>query len=176
MSVEPLFVVDMPTLRKRLRLGGVEVNSNASDMIDQAVEDVRIGLFNPDTGLGEARVVTLRAVVFVENALTTAALERTRANSLEVSWVRLLLLRRMTIMFQDGSVPTFDLWNNEPITRLSMRDLQKEIDRLQEEISSELEDLGTGIAPGGIDVLVLEPKDAPFKPGSSIVPVILTGD
>ncbi len=176
MAVEPLFIVDMASLKARLRLSGVALGTNAQAQIDLAVEDVRINLFNSDSGLGEAKITSLLAIAFVENAATAADIERTRANNLEQKWVRLLLLRRMPLLFQDASAITLEHWNNEPLTRLSSKDLREEIKRLEEEIAGEIGDLVSGSSPGGIDVHVLEPETEPELPQASIFPLLFRNE
>lgn len=176
MSIQTLFIADMTKLKQRLRLTGVKPGSDAQSQIDLAVEDARVFLFNEDTGLGEARVTALLALVFAENAITATAIERTRANNLEQKIVLWLLLRRMPLLFQDASAVTLEQWNNEPLTRLSAKELQAEIDRLKGEIQGEIVDLGTGDAPGGIDVHVLEPEFEPPVIQATIFPLFFRNE
>ena len=175
MPVLPLFVVDMKTLRDRLRLGGISVTSNAFAILEKAVEDVRVFLFDADRGLGEAKVLALRAVTFVENTLLPAELERTKANNLEIMWVRLLLLRRMPLFFMDASAVTHEAWNEEPFTRMSRRDIEAEIKRLEAEILQVIGSL-SGVSSAGIDIFVIEPEIAPELPGDSIKPLFLRSE
>lgn len=176
MAVEPLFVVDMDTLKSRLRLSDAAA-SDALAQIDNAVEDVRLGFFDEEQGLGASRVTELLAISFVENATTATALERTRANNLETKWVRLLLLRRLPTLFHDASGQSLDAWNEEPLVRRQGRDLRDEISRLETEIQQELAALGSGDAGDrGIDAIVFEPEETPDRPGASIIPGYFSED
>ena len=174
MPVQPLFNADLDTVKARLRLSGVEVGSNADDLIQKALEDVRINLFDENRGLGEATVLALRAVTFVENSLLPAELARTKANNLEITWTRLLLLRKMPMLFMDGSTTTHEMWNEEPLTRAGARQVEAEISRLEDEVISAVADL-VSVPTVGIDIFVIEPEITPPRPGDSIKPVLLRG-
>lgn len=171
MAVEPLFVADMDTLKSRLRLSGA-AQDDALAQIDQAVEDVRVGFYDDVQGLGVTQVTTLLAIDYAENATTAEDLLRTRANNLEVTWVRLLLMRRMPTLFMDASGSTLDTWNEEPLTRKSGRDLSAEIKRLESEVAVGLAYLGAGDDDdvGLLGVTVFEPEETPDRPAASIEP------
>lgn len=177
MAVEPLFVADMTTLKSRLRLTGA-VQADALAQIDQAVEDVRVGFYDDAQGLGVTRVTTLLAIAFVENATTANALLRTRANNLEITWVRLLLMRRMPTLFMDASGSTLDAWNEENLSRTRNTDLRREIDRLENEVKEGLAYLGDGDDDdvGDVTIMVFEPAETPPRPGASILPGYLEED
>lgn len=170
MAVEPLFVADMDTLKSRLRLSGA-VKTDATAQIDQAVEDVRVGFYDDVQGLGVARVTALLAISYTENAATAEALQRTRANNLEVTWVRLLLMRRMPTLFMDASGATLDAWNEEPLTHGHSR-VDKEIARLEAEVSEGLSYLSADDDEGIGDMItmVFEPEETPDRPAQSIDP------
>ena len=159
----------MATLKARLRLTGT-VSTDAQSIIDLALEEVRVGLFNDNGGLGEATVVEILAVAFVENALTNAELRRTRANALEIKWVRMLLLRRMPTLFMDGSGVTLEMWNQEPLTRKGTSAIEKEISALESEIQDEIAGLLGTTEEGILDSLTFEPATAVEKPLSSLEP------
>jgi len=173
MAVEPLFIADMTTLRARLRLSEAN-NQDAQDLIDQAVEDVRVLIFDEGQGLGVTRVTQILAIAYVENATTANDLTRTRANNLELMWVKLHLLRSMPTLFIDGSGVTLEAWNDEPLTRRSDRAISEEISRLQDAIDKALAALGLGDEDdqGDIDTIVIEPDVTPDRPGASIKPTL----
>lgn len=171
MAVEPLFVVDMDTLKERLRLTGA-VQGDALAQIDQAVEDVRVGFFADEQGLGATRTNEILAIDYVENATTTNALIRTRANNLEVLWVRMLLMRRMPTLFMDGSGAVQQIWNEEGLTRNPLGTLKSELNRLEAELIEGLAYLrgDEDEEAGALTVSVFEPAVKPDIPGSSIRP------
>lgn len=169
MSVAPLFVDSIETLKKRLRVSGA-TKTDFLAQLDQAIEDVRVGFYDEVQGLGATRVSELVAISYEENATSATALLRTRANNLEVMWVRLLMLRRHPTVFQDASAVTLEMWNEEPLTRKSGLGLQKEIDALQAEITEGLAYLGAGDEDdvGDLGVTVFEPEVTPDRPGTSV--------
>ena len=177
MAVEPLFVADKDTLKSRLRLSGA-AQTDALAQIDQAIEDVRVGFYDDAQGLGVSRVTALLAISYEENATTAEALLRTRANNLEVSWVRLLLMRRLPTLFMDASGNSLDVWNEEPLTRKAGRSLRDEIARLELEVAEGLAYLGAGDDDdvGDLGVVVFEPSTTPDRPGLSISPNYLGSD
>ena len=171
MAIEPLFVVDMDTLKSRLRLTGAS-QADALAQIDQAVEDVRVGIYDDEQGLGVARVTELLAISYAENAATANELLRTRANNLEVTWVRLFLMRRLPTLFMDASGESLEVWNEEPLVRKAGRDLRKEIETLAEEVKQGLAYLGAGDENdiGLLGVVVFEPETTPDRPAASLQP------
>ena len=170
MAIAPLFLADMDTLKSRLRLSGA-AQTDALAQIDQAVEDVRVKFYDEEQGLGLTVVTALLAIAYSENATTTEALKRTRANNLEVQWVRLLLLQRLPTIFMDGSAQTLDAWNEEPLTRNGPRGVAKEIARLEKEIADGLAALlGNDDERGSLTATVFEPAETPDRPGYSINP------
>lgn len=172
MPVAPLFVVDMATLRARLRLSGA-AQSDALAQIDEAVEWVRVALYNEETGLGLTRVNELLAVAYVENATTSADLVRTQANNLEQVYVRLRLLKVLPMLFMDASGSTHDTWNEEPLTRKGQRSLEKEIASLEDEVLEAIADLtGDDDSLGILSAVVFEPAETPPGIADSIKPIL----
>lgn len=171
MPVAPLFVASIEDLKARLRLTGA-TKSDFSAQLDLALEDVRLGFYDEDGGLGTTRVGELLAISYVENATNATSLLRTRANNLEVTWVRLLLMRRLPTLFMDAGGETLDAWNEEPITRSSRRGLESEIQRLENEVTDGLAYLGGADEEdlGEVAVTVFEPEITPDLPRASILP------
>lgn len=173
MAIAPLFVADMATLKAKLRLSGVS-KTDALAIIDGAVEDVRLLLYDSTQGLGSTLVAEILAIAYVENATTAEALRRTRANSLESKWVRLLLLRRLPSLFMDAGAVTRDVFNDEPFTRSSGRKLLDEIKALEDAIANDLGVLlGEEDSVGLVDAITFEPDDTPDRPWDSISPLRL---
>lgn len=140
MSVTPLFISDMPTLKKRLRLSGA-AQGDALAIIDSATETARVLIFD---SLGASRVNVLLGKPYTENAVTTDGIQRIKANNLELLIIRRDLLRRMPVLFMDSSGAKRESWNDEGFTRRAeQRELQAEITRLDQEIVDALTDLAT---------------------------------
>jgi len=172
MPVAPLFVADMTTLKARLRLSGA-AQSDALAQIDEAVEWVRVALYDEERGLGLTKVNEILAVAYVENATTSADLVRTQANNLEQIYVRLRLLKVLPMLFMDASGSTHDTWNEEPLTRKGQRALEKEIEALQKEVEEAIADLlGDTDSTGKLSVVVFEPDTVQPRPGDSIRPIL----
>lgn len=175
MAIEPLFLASKDELKSRLRLSGA-AQADALAQVDHAIEDVRMHIYDEDRGLGAARVTEILTVSYVENATTSAAMVRTMARSLECAWVRLLLLRRMPMIFMDASAVTQEVWNEEPVTRFGPSGVRQEIERLEQEIQDLLANLGGDEDDAGIGVVVFEPEETPDRPGWSIAPEYLVED
>lgn len=176
MAVAPLFVASMAVLKARLRMTGA-AQADTLSIIDKAVEDVRVSFYDDVEGLGKSKVDALLAIAFVENATTLADLSRTRVNNLEVKWVRLHLLRRIPMLFMDGQAVIQEVWNEEPITRVSRRATEVEALRLETEIKDALAALlDEDNERGAVVATIFEPDVTPARPGASIKPLIISGD
>lgn len=124
----------MAVLKTKLRLTAA-AQTDTLAMIDRAVEEARIEFIY---GLGEARVTAILAIAYAENATTLAALVRTKANNVEVSMVRLRLLRDLPTLFQDASGAQNQDWNEtSPYSKKS--DTALEIARLESEVAAGLD-------------------------------------
>lgn len=170
MAVAPLFVADLDTLKAKLRLGGMGA-AGGEAVLAQAIEDVRLGFYDEVTGLGKSLVDTLLAIAYVENATTASALKRTRANSVEVAWVKWLLMQRMPTVFMDGGHITHEMWNEEPIARRQPG--KAELERLRAEVLDGLAALRSLAATDrGDTMLTFEPDVLPDVPGQTIFPIV----
>lgn len=169
MAVAPLFVADMTTLRTRLRLDGAKAAS-ALAVIDQAVEDVRIGFYDR---LGATRVAALVAIGYSENPTTANGVLRAKANSVEVKWVRVLLLRRLPVLFIDAQGLKQQVWNDESgFASGPERALRDEIEKLEAEIEEALLVLAGDEDPDEaiLNVSTIGPDETPDLPGASVWP------
>lgn len=163
MPVEPLFISNITTLKAKLRLTGA-TQPDTAKIIDSAMEAVRIGFFDH---LGGDRVAELLAIPYAENALTETALERTKANNVEVSWVRLHLLRTLPSLLMDASGVAQQMWNQEnAFARTS--DTAKEIERLEAEITQKLDELMSDDDEGGTTQVATLGPTSTWIPGQSI--------
>lgn len=130
----PLFVADVEELQKRLRLTGVTFEKDTYAMLEEAILTVRAGFYRR---LGPARVAQLVALPYVEDPTDEDGTLRAIANTTEVTWVRLHLVRRMPTLFADSSNEKFQEWNDNPYLRGLVP--QREIDRMSSEIEQNLE-------------------------------------
>lgn len=163
MPVEPLFIANLSLLKAKLRLTGA-TQPDTARIIDSAMEAARIGFFDH---LGVDRVSELLAIAYSENALTEAALERTKANNLEVSWVRLHLLRVLPSLLMDASGVSQQMWNQEnAFARTS--DTAKEIERLEAEIAQGLDELASDEDEGGTTQVATLGPTSTWIPGQSV--------
>jgi hypothetical protein len=108
----PLFVADLATLKKKLRLSGVppDPSVDADALIDEAILAVRLGFYRE---LGIATVALLQATAFNPAPSTDADIRRALANTTEVNWVRLELMPRMPWLWSDSSGEAQKIWNEE---------------------------------------------------------------
>lgn len=175
-STVPLYVVaqggksafDM--LKARVRLSGIKKESDADMIVQLALLDVRAGFFRK---LGLPRTFELAAMTFVANPTTEAGALRALAYTTEVAWVRLMLIRdgRLPLIFLDGSGSALQDFNEEGATRLSAKDVEGEMLRLQNSIDENLELLGLKDALGAEtegEVYVPEPTCPPKPVGTSL--------
>jgi hypothetical protein len=164
-AVAPLFVATKALLLEKLRLSGVPAASDAADIIDQAIEEVRLGFYDR---LGDARVTQLLTFLYVENPTTANARMRSRANACEIAWCRRLLRERLPVMFMDGSANINQVWNDEAAFR---RAEQSVFDKLQAEVEAMLLILaGTETEISKVKAAILEPDTPADPPGASIFP------
>lgn len=170
MAVVPLFFADMATLKSNLRLSNIPTGKDALTIIDQAVQEVRVGFYEK---LGAATITTLLATVHVDNPTTTAEVSRARANATEVAWVKLLLICRLPIMFVDGSAHVRESWNDEGLTR---RALDSELRKIKALLNQQVEDglaiLGADEDEAGLSISVIEPTEGRYYPRSSVFPLL----
>lgn len=165
MTAKPLFIKDLDTLQARLRLSAVD-DGDAVAVINSVVEEVRIGFY---TELGASRVAEIVALTEVAEPVTDDGITKLRAVNIELLWVRVTLMRRLPMLFVQGSGQTRKAWNEEGITR-DARDTsnyRSEIKHLERLVVDGLAWLG-GTETGLIVVSVIEPDVAPPKPGESV--------
>lgn len=166
MAVEPLFVEDMPALKAAMRLTGA-VSPDALAMIDIAVQEVRFGFYK---ALEADRVAELLAITFAENPTSEDGLLRMLANTVEVAWVKMLLMRAMPVLFMDTSSSTQQIWNQEGLTR--NMNTMAEIKALMASVDQGLIDLGGAILPSRGRAVTIGPDVTPPRPFDSIRPLV----
>lgn len=134
MAVAPLFVVNVATLKARLRLTGA-ASADAAAMIDQAIEEVRQKLYGR---LGATRIAAIAAITYVENGTTDNQILRALANTVEIKWVRMFLLRTLPTLFMDTAGIRQQVFNDESAFTTGTN-IEKELARLQAEIDQALD-------------------------------------
>lgn len=168
MAVAPLFIASMTVLKDALRLGGT-VQAGGLAMIDQAVKDVRVRFYGRLTA---ARITTIKLANTVDAPATDAELLRALADSVEVRWVRLHLLRVMPALFMDGSGGRQQQWNDEGAF-VARRQTDSEVERLEAELELDLAKLAGDDdldEQQTINADVLEPDDEVDLPGATVWP------
>jgi len=160
----PLFIASSALLQQKLRLSGVD--GDALAIFEDCLEAVRIGLYD---ALPNGRVDQIKATAYAEGGTTADQLMRARANRAEVTWMRLLLLRRLPLLFLDASDKTREEWNQEGLTREAGKEADKEIARLEAELGDLLTDLLGDAQPdtSTINVYVGEPCRPVPRPGDT---------
>lgn len=159
----------MTVLKAALRLSGA-ATAGALAVIDQAVKDVRIGFYD---NLGATRVAQIVAFTDSDDPDNDNEITRAKANSVEIKWTRVLLLRRLPSLFIDASGARQTEWNDEaPFVAGPERLLNQEIEKLEAEINAALEELkGEADAEDpAVNVSVIGPDETPDLPGASIWP------
>lgn len=164
MAINSLFFQNVNALKATLRLSGT-ANSDGLAIIDAAIQQTRVGFY--DT-LGALRISQLLALTLTENPTDIDGILRLKASLCESSWVRMLLLRKMPLLFIDGSSKTREIWNEEALTREAQKDIDSEIARLATEIQDFLTDLASGTAEESIlNISSIGPDRKPPRVGQS---------
>lgn len=163
---DPVFIADRATLLTRLRL---EEGCGPEGLIDQAIEESRVWLFNDEVGLGKSLIDQILLTAYVDNATTAAEIRRTCANLLEVKVVRRRLLVTMPVLFMDAGGVRQEAWNEEPFFRGSHADVAGMIERLDAEIQNKLREItGDSEDIGKLQACVFEPECPGPTPGGSL--------
>lgn len=149
MTVAPVFISSMTTLKSSLRLSGAS-QPDALTTIDRGVQESRIYIYRI---LGAARVVAIQSIGYNENGTTDDEISRLKANMCELALVRMYLLRTMPILFMDSSGAKREVWNDEGFTRRAQeKEIALEITRLQMDIDLWLQELAADDGQVGSDV------------------------
>jgi hypothetical protein len=135
---DPLFVADLATLKKSVRLSGVpDSREDTLAILNEAILKARLD-FN--RRLGQQRVSQLAAIAFTENPATEDEILRALAGQVETKIVYVQLLRKLPNLFMDASGAAQRIWNEEaPFRERGPTTLDKEIHRLENEIEEDME-------------------------------------
>lgn len=163
----PLFVQDLGTLQSSLRLSGA-TSTDATRVIADAVNRVRLGFYDELTA---SRVAAIQAMPASDTPTTADERTRARAALVEVSWVRMHLMRTMPVLFMEGGTAPQQSWNEEPIARQGApTEIDREIKRLDEEVKAGLAVLsGDETTEDGTTIMLMgPPKDCYRRPDHRI--------
>lgn len=173
MAVAPLFIVDVATLLKQLRLSKT-TDIDGLAIIDAAIQEVRLGFYDCLTA---DRITAILAFATVDNPATEDERTRTRAEKTEVMWVRILLITRLPNFFLDSSGNVPQVFNEEGLTREPRRDAKdRELVRLNAELLKSIDILKGGAActiEDEVQASTIGPDVVPDRPFASIAPVLL---
>jgi len=135
---DPLFVADLDTLKKSVRLSGVPGSrEDTLAILNEAILKARLD-FN--RRLGAQRVAQLSAIAFVDNPVSGDEVLRALANQVETNIVYVQLLRKLPNLFMDASGAAQRIWNEEaPFRERGPTTLDKEIHRLENQIEEDME-------------------------------------
>lgn len=166
MAVQPLFISTVDNLRARLRLSSAQGNEDLPEILDEAMQTARVGIYER---LGASVVSSIAATTATENPVTQDQITRTKAEILEVSWVRMILLRRLPVLFMDAGAATREIWDTEGMTRdAKWSEIDREIGRLLSEIESLLGSLAGDSESGPTGRAVAFEPQVTKTPGFSI--------
>lgn len=165
MTAKPLFLKDLDTLKSRLRLSAVDTG-DAADVLDSVVEEVRVGFY---AELGTVRVAVIVALPEIAEPTTLDGVTKLRAVNIELLWVRVTLMRRLPMLFVQGSGQTRKAWNEEGITQDASDTsfFRRELKHLEKLVTDGLAWLG-GTETGEIVASVVELTERPLRPWESI--------
>lgn len=135
---DPLFVQDLDTLKKLVRLSGVPASrEDTLAILDEAILNARLEFYRR---LGRQRVTNLVGMAFVSNPTTEDEVVRALANVVETDLVYVQLLRKLPNLFQDASGDAQRRWNEEaPFRERGGTPLQKEIQTRLDKIEENME-------------------------------------
>lgn len=175
----PLFVVGKGStsandvLLHELRLSQMRQENDARYIVQRALVDARMRFFRR---LGPNRVSYLSAIPHTYNPITQNQTLRVLAASTEILIVRQQLLRKLPFSAIDGGSVN-DEWNDTGFAReAAERELEREITRLDNEISENMELLAgeetIGHEAEGMQISTLGPRTRPPLPGSTVWPYL----
>lgn len=136
MASKPVFVKSRNDLLERLRVKNADPKGGVQRILDTAITEVRVGIYNE---LGTARVAEIAAFAATDNPETAAELERADGIIMETKWVRANLLQVLKVFFADESGGADQEWNELGILRDSS---EKDQDDL---VASLLSDVGDAL-------------------------------
>lgn len=167
MAVTPLFNADIPTLKAKLRLSGATAADTDAMLLD-TVKLVRVNLYDK---LSASRISTLLSYPVSDNPSSDHELLREKAAQAESLWVRMIMFRRIPVLFMDSSGTTQQQWNDEGLTRNMGNKIAEELERMQLDldllIGDLLDDSNNSGSLNRVTVFEPDPCTTP-RPGQSL--------
>lgn len=166
---DPLFVQDVATLKKKVRLSNLGAEKiDATSILDDAMIRARVRFWQR---LGEQRVNYLAAILPTSNPTTGDQILRALAETTEVALVRVELAHTLPLSWMDASGDQNKRWNEEAPFREMASDkvieaLEAQIERDMSTLSGE-EALGSQTTISWVDST---PQCAPPRPGDTLYP------
>lgn len=130
MAVEPLYTSTKNAFLLKIRLSTSQ-SEQTNAVIDLVMSQVRQSFY---TRLGATRALEIAGFTPAENPTTENENLIATASDAEATWVTALLMQRLPTMFMEGQSEANKIWNEEPLTRDTTRDLRKLIDTLLSQV------------------------------------------
>lgn len=169
--MSPTYVVNIESLKASLRLSGIPSDSNAEQMLFDAVKAARLFFIRR---LGASLTTVISAYTRSDTPSTVPEVMRATAEGVEVAFVRRRLLDLLPTQFVDGSSSVSQAWNSEGLARnLSLSDVEK----LKDVLDAEIEEGIAYLLDGGeadnssLRAETIGPDGTPDTPGIDIVGV-----
>lgn len=174
-KLDPLFVrAEAPldalsVLKRELRLSGVPDDVDADALINQALREVRVGFYRR---LGASLISTYSSGQLPSDPSSDLDYKKYLAELTEIRWVKLMLLYKLPILFEDASAQEGEAWNTEGTFR---KDSLRERERLRLQLQSQVES-GLQALAGDVEfdntaewnVTDIGPDTQPDRSGTSI--------
>lgn len=169
MAASPLFIDSIDTVKKRLRLSGVPSTADAESLIEEAMRNVRVGIFRK---LDQSRIDYLVSAASVEAPVNQDQALRQLAETTELKWIRYELMRTIPTLFFDAAPSANQAWNTEGLFRgTTVSDRENELRRLKDDIDASMIVLEGDVAmPNEVEIepMVFVSPTPPPLPGQSI--------
>ena len=156
----------MINLKGMLKLTNVS-NADSQRVIDRAVQLSRIRIYK---ALGKELVDNLTSVTYSDSPGTDEGIDRLTAGQLEVSFVRMFLLRELPHFWVNSSPDQKTYWNDSGFSLpQSQEEHYKELNRLKSDIEQMISDLlGYEADDSILNIMTIGPEVTPDPPGYSI--------
>ncbi len=117
MAVDPLYNASKESLLNRVRMATAD-DTQTLALIDQTITEVRLGFYRK---LTKERATLIAGYSLVDNPTSDQEILKAGAAYTEALWVTLLLAQRLPHLFMDNSASVGDAWNDEQLTRDTMK-------------------------------------------------------
>ncbi len=147
-----------------MRLSGSTGSDDAASAIDAAVQEAVVGMADR---LGDDLVAEILASPYTETPTTASQRRRVKASLIEQKWARMVLMRTMPVLFQQGVAQGEARWNQEEFETDRVF-TEREISRLYDDVLAGLDELTDGANRPTGSASVIGPDVTPvYRPGFS---------